>query len=203
VFINLNLNWLSFPAWLQVCGLPLSSKLKPCDLTGDMEIVPGANFVMLWAHGIVTSNNFQGVTYHGLTGRGSSSVTLLEVRVSAGPKTLGQAATATALISDAPLQQPASDAQILSAVSSYMQGGDTPADGISSASAVCHSLKCDATAGNAPAVEVSVQASKYTPPPVTTNADGTLSVELKCPRSPLPAKETRYLVCYVQVPNDQ
>jgi hypothetical protein len=187
----------------------LSRKLKPCDLAGDMEIVPGAKFVMLWAHGVVTSNNFQGVIYHGLTGRGSSSVTLLPERVtlSAGANALDQAATvaATAPLSDAPQLQPATAAQVLSTVNNYMQGRDTPADGTSSASAsaVCRSPRCDATASAAPAAEVSVQASKYTPPPATTNPDGTLSVELKCPRSTLPAKETTYLVCYVQVPNDK
>jgi hypothetical protein len=169
-----------------------------------MEIVPGAKFVMLWAHGIVTSNNFQGVIYHGLTGRGSSSVTLLQeqVTLSADVKTLDQAATAPALTPEAPPQQPASAAQILSAVSNYMQGRDAPAD-TSSASALCHSSVCDATARAAHVSEVILQTSKYTPPRVTTNPDGTLSVEVKCPRSTLPAKETTYLVCYVQVPNDQ
>ncbi|WIA20108.1 hypothetical protein OEZ85_005960 [Tetradesmus obliquus] len=53
------------------------------------------------------------------------------------------------------------------------------------------------------ATAAAVQASKYTPPPVKKNPDGTLSVEIKCPRSVIPARETTYLVCYTQVPTDQ
>ncbi|WIA40391.1 hypothetical protein OEZ86_013751 [Tetradesmus obliquus] len=110
----------------------LSRKLKPCDLAGDYEIVAGQQCVMLWAHGMVATKNFAGVTYHGLNNRGS------------------------------------------------------PQDAQESA-----------------ARAAAVQASKYTPPPVTKNADGTLSVEIKCPRSAIPARETTYLVCYTQVPTDQ
>jgi hypothetical protein len=60
----------------------------------------------------------------------------------------------------------------------------------------------NSTARDVPAT-AAVQARKHAAPLVTTNADGTLSVEMRCPRSILPAKETTYLVCYFQAPNDQ
>jgi hypothetical protein len=184
----------------------MSRKLKPCDLVGDMEIVPGEQFTMLWAHGSVATNNFQGVTYHGLTSRGSASVTLLAEQVQSAAADDEQTANApAAAASAATQQQQASDAEMIASVYSFMQGSNASPE--AGAPIVCTSSDCDASAqpsaGDRAAAAVAVQAGKYTPPAVTNNPDGTFSVEVRCPRTVLPAKETIYMVCYVEVPSDQ
>jgi len=98
-------------------------------------------------------------------------------------------------------------------VRKFLHARDASADNARSgtAPAVCTSSECDASTEQAPqqpatynaAAAVATQASKYTPPPVTKNADGTFSVDIQCPRSAIPARVTTYLVCYTLLPTDQ
>jgi hypothetical protein len=180
----------------------LSRKLKPCDLAGDFEIVPGEEFVMLWAHGSVVTNNFLGVTYHGLNNRGSVSIALLAEEAStaaAGLQKFSNAAAAAVAVVAPEQPQQANDAEIADIVCAAMQGREvSSAEGTSAVTSVGQQGTADGAAAAA-----AVQASKYTPPPVTKNPDGTFSVEIKCPRSSIPAKETTYLVCYTLVPTNQ
>ncbi|WIA43948.1 hypothetical protein OEZ86_010341 [Tetradesmus obliquus] len=198
----------------------MSRKLKPCDLAGDLEIVPGQQLVMLWAHGSVARNSFSGVTYHGpgFKNKGSVGVTLLAEEVLSQRSALqaaDQAADQHAPVasSEAPEPLPVTDAHVEAIVRKFMHARDASADNArrGTAPAVCTSSKCDASAEQArqqpatynTAAAVATQASKYTPPPVTKNADGTLSVDIKCPRSAIPAEVTTYLVCYTLLPADQ
>jgi glucose/arabinose dehydrogenase len=128
---------------------------------------------MLWAHGSLTTNNFQGILYHGSVSRGSVGITLLGQLGASASKALQQGVNVApgAAQSAAPRQQQQQRAE-------------------------------DGRARDVPAA-LAVQATQHTGRLVTTNPDGTLSVEMRCPRAVLPAKETTYLVCYFQAPNDQ
>uniref|UniRef100_A0A383W8T0 DOMON domain-containing protein n=1 Tax=Tetradesmus obliquus TaxID=3088 RepID=A0A383W8T0_TETOB len=104
----------------------LSRKLKPCDLAGDYEIVPGQQFVMLWAHGMVATRNFAGVTYHGLNNRGSVDVALLTEQASPTHAAVAEDSAAAAAPSEETEQQQQQQqppaAQIAAIVGNFMRG---------------------------------------------------------------------------------
>jgi len=95
----------------------MSRKLKPCDLAGDLEIVPGQQITMLWAHGSVAQNSFSGVTYHGpgFENKGSIGVTLLAEEVLTQGSALEAADAAVATASAAPEPLPVTDAHVVTA----------------------------------------------------------------------------------------
>lgn len=133
----------------------MSRKLKPCVLAGDLDIVPGQQLVMLWAHGSVARNSFSGVTYHGpgFKNKGSVGVTLLAEEVLSQRSALqaaDQAADQHAPVasSEAPEPLPVTDAHVEAIVRKFMHARDASADNArrGTAPAVCTSSKCDASA---------------------------------------------------------
>ncbi|KAI8468451.1 MAG: PHM/PNGase F domain-containing protein [Monoraphidium minutum] len=192
-------------AWVGVAA----RKLKTCDLVNDIEIQGGRGFYALWAHGPRASNGFGGILKHPEDGRGFRAVEMLRLsskqkaaarKIAASLKKKGPAAAAP--LSEAappPLSEIAT--QLASELAAGRTMGPKCMAAACSSGAAASSLDFDGVA-TAAAVSEGGKTPEQMAYPVTKNSDGSYTADLKCGAA-IPAVETTYMTCYLEVPTDQ